>query len=311
MTGTRALSLLLLAASAVAQMATSRPEAALPPEPTGAFLESPGATIYYEVLGDKHAAGEPLVVVHGGLGLDHSYLEGSLAWNLLAKKRRVVFYDQRGDGRSPALKASQSCSLADEIADLEALRAHLGAPRIDLLGHSWGGFLAMAYAIHHPEHISRLILVDSVPPNAKDMVSVGDALFPEESAKAAALEKDDPTSMRSPFEALFPTLFYSPEHRAAFMKQMTSFRFDEEVFHKLGADLMQANLYEGVRRFQFPVLILNGRFDVLVAPQSAVRIANAIPGSKLIFFERSGHLPFLEEPDRFAETTEEFLAQPQ
>ena len=169
----------------------------------------------------------------------------------------------------------------------------------------------MAYAIHYPEHIDRLILVDSVPPNSKDMVSVGDALFPAESAKAAALEKADPTSSRAPFEAIFPTLFYSPERRAAFVRQMTSFRFNEEVFHKLGGELMQADLYEGVRKFQFPVLILNGRFDVLVAPQSAVHIADAIPGSKLVFFERSGHLPFLEEPDEFARTTEEFLAQPQ
>src|SRR5215510_13976004 len=98
--------------------------AAAPPE-KGQTFQAPGATLYVEVLGD--APGVPLIVVNGGPGFDHTYehiaLPGTAsAWDVVAKKRRVVFYDQRGNGRSSPLKADQSCTLADQIEDLDAVR---------------------------------------------------------------------------------------------------------------------------------------------------------------------------------------------
>ena len=90
-------------------------------------------------------SGTPLVVVNGGSGFDHTYLRIATVWDTLGKNRRVIFYDQRGDGRSSPLKPGQSCNLADQIADLEALRAHLGFEKRNILGHSWGGYLSMAY----------------------------------------------------------------------------------------------------------------------------------------------------------------------
>ena len=129
---------------------------------SGKTFDGPGGKIYYEVTGT--GSGIPLLVVNGGPGFDHTYLHIATAWDTLAKNRRVVFYDQRGDGRSDPLKPGQSCTLADQIADLEALRAHLGFDKIDLLGHSWGGYLSMAYAARHPEHIAHLLIVDFAMP---------------------------------------------------------------------------------------------------------------------------------------------------
>src|SRR5215470_481334 len=80
----------------------------------GKLFNAPGATLYYEVRGS--GPGTPLFVVNGGPGFDHSYLHCSTAWDSLARHRPVIFYDQRGNGRSPALKAGQSCTLADQIA---------------------------------------------------------------------------------------------------------------------------------------------------------------------------------------------------
>jgi hypothetical protein len=107
--------------------------AAAPPE-TGQTFQAPGATLYVEVLGT--AGGAPLVVVNGGPGFDHTYEHVTMpgatsAWDQLAKTRRVVFYDQRGTSRSVSLKPGQSCTLADHIDDLEAVRARLGADKID------------------------------------------------------------------------------------------------------------------------------------------------------------------------------------
>jgi len=112
------------------------------------FALADGTKIYYETTGG--GSGTPLVVVNGGPGFDHMYLHTSNVWDTLAKNRTIVMYDQRGNGRSDALKANQSCTLADQINDLDALRDHLGYKQIDLLGHSWGGYLVMAYTARHP-----------------------------------------------------------------------------------------------------------------------------------------------------------------
>ena len=119
------------------------------PEKGGKTFETAGLAIYYEEVGG--GAGLPLVVVNGGPGFDHTYMHCSDAWDRVASKRKVVFYDQRDNGRSSELKEGQSCLLADQIADLDALRAHLGLEKMDLLGHSWGGYLVMAYAARHPD----------------------------------------------------------------------------------------------------------------------------------------------------------------
>src|SRR3954471_17519795 len=155
--------------------------AAPPPESGGQVWKAPGASLYYEVLGG--GSGTPLLVANGGPGFDHAYLHISEVWTALARDRPVVVYDQRGNGRAGALKPGQSCTLADQIADLEALRDHLGYAKIDLLGHSWGGFLAMAYAARHPERIERLILVDSAAPKWADTLFLFKEVFPQEVEK--------------------------------------------------------------------------------------------------------------------------------
>jgi pimeloyl-ACP methyl ester carboxylesterase len=127
-------------------------------EAPGKTFDGPGGKLWYEVRGT--ATGRPLIVVNGGPGFDHSYLNWSTVWDRLAKSRRVVMYDQRGMGRSYALAPGAQNTLEEQIADLEALRAHLGADTVDLLGHSYGGYLAMAYTARNPagrpSHAARL-----------------------------------------------------------------------------------------------------------------------------------------------------------
>src|SRR5882672_6187088 len=111
------------------------------PSGPGSVFTAHGARIWYEVRGVN--PGRPLVMVNGGPGFDHTYVLCSDAWDTISRGRRVVFYDQRGNGRSGALKKGQSCTLADQIDDLDALRNQLNADHIDLVGHSWGGYLVM------------------------------------------------------------------------------------------------------------------------------------------------------------------------
>lgn len=285
------------------------------PAEKGTTFQAPGATLYVEVLGA--GSGAPLIVVNGGPGFDHTYEHVAVpgttsAWETLARKRRVVFYDQRGNGRSAALKPGQPCGLAEQIEDLEAVRAHLGADHIDLLGHSWGGFLVMAYAARHPEHIRHLITVDSAAPRWADTVFLFKDIFPEGQERADGFAFADALGDKAASDAgireYLTWLFYSPEKRDAFIAQIQPGVFTKPVNEAVEHDVQRFDLNPELRKFKFPTLVITGRYDINVAPSVAYKIHKAIPGSQFVVFEKSGHLPFYEEPEAFVRAVEAFLA---
>jgi proline iminopeptidase len=283
---------------------------ALARDENGTTFESKSATIYYEVLGSGDAT--PLIVVNGGPGFDHTYEHVSSAWDVLGKKRRVIFYDQRGTGRSPARK-DQTYTLADQINDLEELRAHLGADRIELLGHSWGGYLVMAYAAEHSEHIAHLIIVDSAAPKFKDTVFLFESAFPEgierQQSVNFAEEMGDKNAQDTDLREYFSMLFYSPENRDKFLATVKPSVYKKDINEAVEKDIERFDLNPEIRKFKFPTLVITGRYDMNVAPVVAYKIHQAIPGSQFAVFERSGHLPFFEEPEEFVKVTEEFLSK--
>lgn len=279
-------------------------------EPGGATFAAPGATIYYEVRGG--GAGTPLFLANGGPGFDHTVLHTTDVWDRIAESRPVVYWDQRGTGRSGPLQAGQSCTLADQIADLEALRAHLGYEKIDLLGHSWGGYLVMAYAARHPERIAHLVIMSSAAPRWQDTKLLFEDLFPETVEQRRALAFDiavgDEAAITSDIVKYFSMLFYSPENRDAFLSAVPSFNYRRPINQMLNADLARYDLNPELPHFRFPTLVGTGRYDFNVAPSVAYRIHKSIPGSRYVVFERSGHMPFIEEPEVFRKALEEFLA---
>jgi len=279
----------------------------------GTTFQAPGATIYYEVFGSGTAT--PLFVANGGPGFDHMYLHVSDAWDTLGKNRKIVMWDQRGTGRSGPLKPGQSCTLADQINDLDALRAHLGYDKIDLLGHSWGGFLAMAYAARHPEHIERLIILDSAAPRWKDTLFLFRDVFPDVTANEASYgfvadlnEKDSAASRDAATRLYESMLFYSPEHRDEFLAKMRNDKEYYQVNRTLNRDIARFDLNPEIRKFRFPVLVGCGRFDMNVAPVIAYKIHQEIPGSEFVVFEKSGHMPFFEQPAKFVSVVNAFLS---
>jgi proline iminopeptidase len=305
-----ALAFLLLGSTALnvpgARVASATPAA---PSGPGRTFSTGGVTIWYEVRGS--AAGRPLIMVNGGPGFDHTYVLCSDAWDQLARSRRVVFYDQRGNGRSGALKPGQSCTLAAQIDDLEAVRAHLGADKIDLLGHSWGGFLVMAYAARHPEHIRHLITVDSAAPKWGDTVFLFKDIFPEGQERADSFAFADALGDKAASDAgireYLRWLFYSPEKRDAFIAQISPGVFTKSVNEAVEHDVQRFDLNPELAKFKFPALVITGRYDINVAPSVAYKMHKAIAGSQFVVFEKSGHLPFYEEPDAFVHTMEAFL----
>ena len=108
--------------------------------------------------------GPPTIVLHGGPDFDHAYLLPDL--DRLDDVLRLIYYDQRGRGRSASGVRPEDVDLRTEIDDVDRVRRHFGLESMAVLGHSWGGVLAMEYAIRHPERVSQLILLDTAPASA-------------------------------------------------------------------------------------------------------------------------------------------------
>ena len=276
----------------------------------GSLVKVPGATLWMEVRGS--GSGTPLIVVNGGPGFAHDYMTpADETWNRLATHRRVIFYDQRGVGGSPALTRNQSCTLGDQIEDLDALRRSLGVDRVDLLGHSWGGYIVMAYGARHPEHIAHLLICDSAAPKWGDTEFMFKNFYPDvvarEDGYGFAEALGDTAAEKADVREYTTMLFYSPENRDRYMQHASHFRFDMKVNKRLNDDLARYDLNPELPKFRFPTLVMCGRYDTNVAPSTAWKIYKAIPGAQVHIFEHSGHLPWYEEPEAFLNTVETFL----
>ena len=117
--------------------------------------------------------GTPIVVVHGGPDFDHEYLLPDM--DRLADRFHLVYYDQRGRGRSFTGR-QPDVTMETEVGDLDRVREQFGSESIVVIGHSWGGLLAMEYAIRHPQRVSHLILMNTAPPSRAGAVALRDEL---------------------------------------------------------------------------------------------------------------------------------------
>jgi proline iminopeptidase len=272
-------------------------------------------TLAYEIRGT--ASGRPLVVVNGGPGFNHTYLTiRGVAWDRLAQTRRVVMYDQRGTGSSSEVKPGDACGLQEQIDDLDAIRAHLKAEKVDLLGHSWGGYLVMAYAARHPEHVAHLMIVDSAAPKIQDTAFRFKDFYPEIVAKeetlAFAVELGDPKAIATDIAMYMTMLFHSPARRDAYLSDpgIKTLDYEPAVNKAVWNDLQRFDMNPVLPGYRFPTLVITGRYDFNVAPSVAYAIHRSIPGSEFAVFEDSGHLPFYEEPEAFVARLEKFLGAP-
>jgi proline iminopeptidase len=279
-------------------------------EAPGRLIDGPAGKLFVDARGN--ASGRPLLIVNGGPGFDHGYLLSSPIWDELAKARRVVMYDQRGTGRSTPVKPGTPLTLADQLADVEAVRKSLGAEEIDLLGHSYGGTVVMAYTARYPQRVKRLLLVDSAAPKWKDAIFLFSQVFPDVNERVDGFEFaaqfGDRAAIEGGVREYLSMIFWDPDHRDAFLRQVSLKGFSRHVNEALDADMARYDLNPEIAKFRMPVLVVTGRYDMNVAPLIAWKIHKAIPGSRLVIFERSSHLPFLEEPERFKREVEDFLA---
>ncbi len=291
--------LLLLSGLAVAQ------------SPVTGVVHTPDVDLAYEIYGVPSTA-TPAIIANGGPGFSHTYLlQNDVLTTRLAHDRQIVFYDQRGDGKSTLLKPDAPQDMNAQVADLDAIRAKLGFQKFDLIGHSWGGLLAMGYASAHPEHIERSILIDSAAPAWKDTLFLFDKVFPDVGAEDAAITKKlgrTPEATKLHLTNYFSMLFYSQENHDRFLAGITDPGQNSVVNVAVNKAIAKLDLNPELPKFAFPTLVMHGRFDMNVAMLTAWKTCNAIPGARIVIFSKSGHLPFYEEPDKFTQILSDFLA---
>lgn len=136
------------------------------------FVKVKDGSLYYDEIGQ----GIPIIVVHGGPGLDHGYLQPQLSQ--LAANHKLIFYDQRGSGKSLETPLDEEyINIHQFVEDIEDLRKSLGLNKFVLMGQSWGGLLAMQYAVDHQDHLMGLILLDSAPADYKGQKAFIDEIW--------------------------------------------------------------------------------------------------------------------------------------
>src|SRR6185437_1053432 len=257
-----------------------------------------------------------LLVLHGGPGAHHDYLLPQML--ALAGEYELVFYDQRGGGRS---KTDDRAPITWEthVGDLELVVAELELQPLSLVGYSWGGLLAMLYAIEAAAHRvspmpSRLVLIDPAPVTrayregferefARRQAS-GDVARLREELAASDLRTRDPEAYRQrAFELSVAGYFADP----AASHDLTPFRVTVRVQQSVWDSLDSYNLLKpgALDTVRVPTLVVHGRQDPI--PLASSQAAASALGARLVPIDGAGHVPYVEQPAALFAAIREFL----
>jgi proline iminopeptidase len=265
-----------------------------------------GVSLFVHEIG----AGEPVVVLHGGPAAHHDYLLP--AFGRLADRFRLIFYDQRGGGRS-RVEAGVDLSLAAHLADMaDILDAH-DLARAHLCGYSFGGFLAMLFAARQPARVDRLALASSAPPHQGYRAALDRALAKAQSSPWVTAERD--ALERSGLRESLPDEYrrrrfalsvagYFGDPRLAYA--VTPFRVQARAAEALRAELAERDFTHELDALDGSrVLFLHGDRDPIDA--SLLEAAALRIGARFERLAGAGHVPYVEAPERFFSILREFL----
>ncbi len=285
----------------------------------GGSLPLPDGALYYRVAG----AGKPVVLLSGGPGHAGDYLEP--VFEHIAAIGMAILPDQRGTGRSVIERLDESTiTLGKAVDDLERLRQARGLSRWTLLGHSWGGMLAMAYTAAHPDKVSELVLVGSGGVSLASHRRIGAALNRRLTPTERAAIRSTQNSARknaSPETAIalkklqWNAYLYNRESLAAVSARLTPRTYNADVSRLMLANLERTkyDLRNRLTRQTAPgaptpaVLLVFGEADAW-GSGTAAEISAAFPQAVVSIIPRSGHFPWIESPAPFYHALDAFLA---
>lgn len=249
-----------------------------------------GADLYYQTIG----SGPPVLTIHGN-GVDHTCLR---PWHdSLADSARVIYFDQRWNGRSERIGPADH---ATWHADAAGLLDHLGEQKAVIFGHSYGAWLAMGFAARFPERVRQLILCGASP--AFDYVDEVVATAKQRNPVAAralidglAVGVKDDAELARLWQEILPLYFHGPTRFDALARTM----FSADGFTLALKALEGFSMVDTLPMIDVPILVLVGRYDYITPPSQARRLAALAPNATVLELPGSGHFPFVEEPDDY------------
>lgn len=289
------------------------------------FVDANGVMIYYEEFGK----GKPLMIVHGGPGASHDYFLPYLV--PLAKRYRLIFIDERGSGQSEKLEDASQYTVENMVEDVEAVRKELDLGKISLLGHSYGGVLAQAYALKYQKNLTHLILCSTFPSTSQMnevFVKMKDKMSPELRDRIDKMEKEGLYGHGKDYEknrytndymiaawgdGYFPYLYqnhpdpnYDPVGNGIISWDLYREMWGSDGEFIIDGNLKSVEYVDKLHTIKIPTLITCGDHDEC-DPSLSKEMQEKIAGSKLVIFPKSGHMTFVDQPNLFIKTVEDFL----
>lgn len=282
------------------------------------FVSLRGYHTWYRIVGNHEESGRlPLLCLHGGPGASWDYLEPLEA--IATTGRRVIFYDQLGSGNSDEPHNPSMYTIDLYVEEVGTVRQALGLERVHILGQSWGGMLAMEYALTQPTGLASLILADTTA-SLPLWVS-------ETSRLVAELPPDVQKTLREHEEAGTTD---APEYKEAY--RVFSLRHicrldprpecvtrmatkpGDEVYKtmwglseiKVTGTLKDWDIVSRLDDIHVPTLVVGGRYDE-ASPALTETVHRGISGSEWVIFENSAHFPHIEETERYLQVLVQFL----
>lgn len=275
------------------------------------YVRTNGAKLYYKAVGK----GDPIIILHGGPGLNQSYFFPH--FNKLAEKHQLIFYDQRGCGKSSDSVAAETISLENYIKDIDALMETFHIKKVTLLSHSFGGVFASNYAFTHPDKVKKLVLVNSVPFNKEFEKQIGllnkNKQLPIDSIERAEIiaSTDFKDGKVAAFENLFNVVFRSSFFNRSYsdslhLKLEENFGENRKKLNNLSKDLTKFDFYADLKKVKCPVIVIYGKSDAIPI-EAYTKMAENLKTCKLVGIDNAGHYPFIEQKSIFFKILERNL----
>jgi proline iminopeptidase len=253
--------------------------------------------------------GPPTVVLHGGPGAHHDYLLPG--FDSLARGRELIYYDQRGGGRS-AVSRETPVGWKEQVADLEELRRVWGLEQLTLAGYSWGGLLALLYAVEFPDRVARLALVSPAPAWREARLEF-ERLFSERNLapelqrqratlRESGLRDRDPSGYSQKLFELSVAAYFHDPTRA---RDLTPFRVTGRTQQEVWTSLADYDLRPALAGLAIPTIVLHGTSDPI--PADTARTLAELLKADFHPLPNCGHVPYVEAFEKFGRLMDEFL----
>lgn len=287
----------------------------IPPPRTSGFTTSTAVPLYWCEYGPETA--EPLLVLHGGPGAHHDYLLPQ--YLALAERHRLIFYDQRGSGRS-RIDSGDEITWRTHVDDVARIAAELQLEQLDVVGYSWGALLALLYALEAKSRSElraprRLVLVNPAPLSRSYRAEFEAAFQRRQSnaaivqarnelAKSGLRERDPAGYSKRAFELSVSGYFADP----AASHELTPFRVMGRIQESVWRSLADFDLIPQLGTLRgIPSVVIHGWHDPIPA-ESSYFGARAL-GARFVVLEASGHVPHVEQPRVLFSVIDDFLAE--